>query len=171
MRKIKNLLVIAGLVVPIAFGMVSCGNTNETENVDEAAIIDETPAEIESASGKVIHMNNQMFKDKVADYVASPKTWIYKGDKPCIIDFYATWCGPCKRVAPIFDELAKEYDGKLTIYKVDTDKEQELAAVFGIQSIPSILFVPMEGQPQMYQGAFPKEQYEKLINEALKITK
>ncbi len=164
-------MVIAGLVVPIALGIVACGNTNETENVDEATIIVETPVEIESETGKVIHMNDEMFKDKVADYVTSPKIWIFKGDKPCIIDFYATWCGPCKRVAPIFDELAKEYDGKLTIYKVDTDKEQELAAVFGIQSIPSILFVPMEGQPQMYQGAFPKEQYEKLITEALKVTK
>lgn len=168
MKKLSNLLIIISLA-----GLFACGSTTDssTENITDATIVVESPVETESVSGKVIHMNDEMFKTNVADYEANPQTWIFKGDKPCIIDFYATWCAPCKRVAPIFDELAKEYDGKINIYKVDTDKEKQLASVFGIQSIPSILFVPMEGQPQMYQGAFPKEQYIKLIAEALKITK
>lgn len=89
------------------------------------------------------------------------------GDKPVIIDFYADWCGPCKMVAPVLEELSKEYDGKVQIYKVDTEAEQELAQVFGIRSIPSILFIPKEGKPQMTMGALPKESFVKAINEIL----
>src|SRR5690606_24505132 len=95
------------------------------------------------------------------------KEWKYEGDLPCIIDFYADWCGPCKMVAPILEQLATEYEGKIKIYKVDTEREQELAAAFGIRSIPSILFVPKEGQPQMAVGALPKPSLVKAINELL----
>lgn len=97
----------------------------------------------------------------------NPKEWKYEGDKPAIVDFYADWCGPCKMVAPILDELAKEYDGQIVIYKVDTEKEQELAGAFGIRSIPSILFIPMEGKPEMAQGAMPKASFKKAIDEFL----
>ncbi len=101
------------------------------------------------------------------DYESNPTEWKYKGDKPAIIDFYASWCGPCKMLAPVLDELAKEYDGKVYIYKVDTEVEEELSQVFGIRSIPTMLFVPMEGKPMMTQGALPKSEIEKMIKQRL----
>jgi thioredoxin len=112
------------------------------------------------------HLTKETFKQKVFDYEIN-KEWKFIGTSPCIIDFYADWCGPCKTVAPIMEELAEEYKGKVDIYKVDTEAEQELAAVFGIQSIPSILFVPLEGQPQMAMGALPKDSFVEIINEVL----
>ncbi|MCK5730589.1 MAG: thioredoxin [Draconibacterium sp.] len=113
-----------------------------------------------------VQLTNDSFKEKVFNYEVN-KEWKYEGDKPCIIDFYADWCGPCKQIAPVLEELAKEYDGKIIIYKVDTEKQKELASAFGIRSIPSLLFVPLSGQPQMSQGALPKEQFEKIINDVL----
>lgn len=118
-----------------------------------------------------IHLTKEEFLKKVVNYEENSKEWKYLGDKPCIIDFYADWCGPCKAVAPILEELAKEYDGKIYIYKIDTDAEQELAGAFGIRSIPSILFVPMEGKPQMSMGAMPKNQLVEAINEILLVKK
>jgi thioredoxin len=114
-----------------------------------------------------IHLTKAEFLQKVANYETSPNEWKYLGDKPCLIDFYADWCGPCKAVAPILEELAREYGDKIVIYKIDTDKEQELAAAFGIRSIPSLLFVPKTGKPQMAQGAMPKDQLKKAIDEIL----
>jgi len=118
----------------------------------------------------VQHLSTQDFKEKVFNYEAS-KEWKYEGDKPCLIDFYADWCQPCKTVAPILEELSKEYDGKLNVYKVDTEAEQELSAVFGIRSIPSLLFVPMDGQPQMAMGALPKDAFENAIKDVLGVEK
>ena len=108
------------------------------------------------------------FKQKVFNFTDN-KEWKFEGNKPCIIDFYADWCGPCKMVAPILEELAKEYDGKLDVYKVDTEKERELAGIFGIQSIPSLLFVPQEGQPQMAMGALPKETFKQAFKDVLNV--
>ena len=116
---------------------------------------------------KVQELTKAEFLKKVANYEASPDKWVYEGDKPCIVDFYATWCGPCKMVAPILEELAEEYAGKIDIYKVDTEKEEGLAASFGIRSIPSLLFCPMEGQPQMAKGAMGKADFKKAIDEVL----
>jgi thioredoxin len=107
----------------------------------------------------------ETFKEKVFDYTNNSE-WSYKGDKPAIIDFYADWCQPCKTVAPILEELDAEYDG-LEVYKINTEEQQELAATFGIQSIPSLLFVPAEGQPQMAMGALPKDVFKKAIKEVL----
>ena len=116
---------------------------------------------------KTIQLNKADFLTKVANYEASPEEWKYLGDKPAIIDFYADWCAPCRAIAPILEELAEEYSDKIYIYKVDTEKEQELAALFGIRSIPSLLFIPMNGNPQMAQGALPKSELKKAIDEIL----
>lgn len=112
------------------------------------------------------HLNKETFKQKVFNFETS-KEWKYIGKNPCIIDFYADWCGPCKMVAPILDELAEDYKGRVDIYKIDTEDQQEIAGLFGIRSIPSILFVPIEGQPQMSMGVIPKDSFVKLINEVL----
>lgn len=101
-------------------------------------------------------LTKEKFLEKVFNFEENSE-WKYEGDLPCIIDFYADWCGPCKMVAPVLEEIADEYDGKVHVYKVDTEKEKELAGAFGIQSIPSLLFVPKEGKPQMATGALPKE--------------
>ncbi|MDP4240302.1 MAG: thioredoxin [Bacteroidota bacterium] len=114
-----------------------------------------------------IHLTKAEFLSKVANFEKNPTEWKYLGDKPCIVDFYASWCGPCKMVAPILEDLAKEYDGQLYIYKVDVDAEQEIAAAYGIQSIPTIFFCPVTGTPQTAQGAMPKESFKKMINGVL----
>lgn len=112
------------------------------------------------------HLNKETFKEKVFNFEAS-KDWKFEGDKPGVIDFYADWCQPCKMVAPILEELAEEYKGKLNIYKVDTEDQQELAAMFGIRSIPSLLFIPLEGQPQMAMGALPKDSFKQAFKDVL----
>jgi thioredoxin 1 len=116
------------------------------------------------------HLTKETFLSKVFNYEQN-KEWKFEGEKPCMIDFYADWCGPCKMVAPVLEELSTEYEGKLNIYKVDTEKEQELASVFGIRSIPSILFVPKDGQPQMAMGALPKDTFEKAFKDVLGVEK
>ena len=116
------------------------------------------------------HLTKETFLSKVFNYEAN-KEWKFSGDKPCLIDFYADWCGPCKMVAPVLEELAEEYSGKLDIYKIDTEKEVELASVFGIRSIPSLLFVPREGQPQMAMGALPKETLIQALKDVLGVEK
>lgn len=112
-------------------------------------------------------MTRADFLKKVADYEKNPREWKYLGDKPAIVDFYATWCGPCRTISPILEELAKEYKDQIYIYKVDTDQEKELAAAMGIRSLPTLLFIPKDGQPQMGQGAMPKEDLKKAIEEIL----
>ena len=113
-----------------------------------------------------ILLSTEEFKKKVFDYTENTE-WKFAGDKPAIIDFYADWCGPCKMVAPILEELSKEYDGKIDIYKVDTEKEQELSAVFGIRSIPSMLFIPINDTPKMQAGALPKNALVEIIEKEL----
>jgi thioredoxin len=114
------------------------------------------------------HLTKETFKEKVFNY-EEKKEWEYAGDLPCMIDFYADWCMPCKMIAPVLDEISEEYKDKLHVYKINTEQEQELAAAFGIQSIPSLLFVPAEGQPQMAQGALPKESLEQAMKDVLNV--
>ncbi len=109
------------------------------------------------ANAQTKHITKAEFLKKVANYETNPNKWTYLGERPCLIDFYTTWCGPCKRLAPVLEELAVEYAGKIDIYKVDTEKERELAAAFGINTIPTLLFCPMGEKPQIRQGALPKE--------------
>lgn len=113
-----------------------------------------------------VNLTADKFREEIFDYTTQ-KEWQFKGQKPAIIDFYADWCGPCKMVAPLFEELSEEYAQDITIYKVDTEVEQELAAMFGIQSIPSILFIPMNKTPMMQKGALPKQSLKKVIEEEL----
>jgi thioredoxin len=114
------------------------------------------------------HLTKETFKEKVFDF-ENNKEWKFNGEKPSIIDFYADWCGPCKVVAPVLEELANEYGDKLDVYKVNTEDQKELAAMFGIQSIPSILFIPNEGKPQMATGALPKDTFKKAIKDVLNV--
>jgi thioredoxin len=121
---------------------------------------------METMVDNVVYLTTQQFKEKVFNYEIS-KEWKYEGKLPAIIDFYANWCGPCKMVAPILSEIAKDYAGKIIVYKVDTESEQELAAMFGITSIPTLLFVPTNGQPQAAMGALPRQTFDKAIEDIL----
>jgi thioredoxin len=121
----------------------------------------------EQKKGEVIVLNKADFLSKVFNYEKNPTQWMYEGDKPCIIDFYADWCGPCKRVAPVLVELAEQYKDDLIIYKINVDNEKELAMAFGIQSIPTLLFIPKTGTPQVSQGALSKEQFVEQIESFL----
>jgi thioredoxin len=118
------------------------------------------------AMAKVNYITTQQFKDSVFDYVHE-KEWKYKGNLPCVIDFYTTWCGPCKRLAPIMEELSEQYAGKVQFYKADTEQERELAYVFQISSIPQVLYIPKSGQPILLKGLYPKEEIIKIIDEHL----
>lgn len=146
--------------------LAACGGASEARSAQNENQQKEQQSKTTTVM-KPIHLTKAEFLKKVVDYEGNPTEWKYLGEKPAIIDFYASWCGPCKRVAPILDELAAEYGDKIDIYKIDTEQEQELAAAFGIRSIPTLLFVPMEGKPQMVQGAIGKADFEKIIQEVL----
>lgn len=118
-------------------------------------------------AGKVIRMDKQMFLDKVFDYTAGSTDWKYQGEKPAVIDFYATWCGPCRIVAAMLKSLAKEYKDQIVVYKVNTDKQKELSAAMGIQSLPTVIFIPMTGQPQIIVGAASKATFRRAVKEVL----
>jgi thioredoxin 1 len=121
---------------------------------------------METTINQVVHLTAKDFREKVFNYEKG-KEWKYEGNLPAIVDFYADWCQPCKMVAPVLEDLAAEYAGKIMVYKVNTENEQELASVFGIQSIPTLLFIPKEGQPQAAMGALPKQTFIKVINDVL----
>ena len=121
---------------------------------------------METAHQRVVHLTTQEFKEKVFNYELN-KEWKYAGELPAIIDFYADWCAPCRMVAPILEGLAQDYAGKIMVYKINTEEEHELASAFGISSIPTLLFVPKEGQPQAAMGALPRQSFEKAIQDIL----
>lgn len=139
-------------------GLAACanGSTNKKENNTK-----------KENTMKTIALTKADFLTKVANYETSTTEWKYLGDKPALIDFYASWCGPCKAIAPILEELAAEYGDSIYIYKVNTEEEQELAAAFGIRSIPTLLFIPRDGKPQIAQGALPKAQLKEAIDKVL----
>lgn len=146
----------------------SASNSKETNTIKKETNTNKTENNMASTTiKKTIDLTRDDFLKKVANIESNPEEWVYIGDKPAIIDFYADWCGPCKTIAPILEELAHEYEGEIVIYKVDTEAEQQLAAEFGIRSIPSILFVPMNEAPQMAQGALPKDAFKQAIDEVL----
>lgn len=151
-----------------------CNNQESPAENTQETLVSGDKNEMENASGdiKPVYLTAQSFKEKIWDYEKNPEQWVYNGELPCIIDFYADWCKPCKMVAPIMDDLADYYDGKVLIYKVNTDEQRELATVFQVRSIPSILFAPMDGKPAMQAGAMSKEDYIRIIDEyVLKVNK
>lgn len=165
-----------GLILFSALLMTSYGCNNLKGNQEENTIeVTKTNQASDKQSTELKaepeYLTYDTFIEKVWDFESNPQEWVYKGDVPCVIDFYADWCKPCKMVAPIMDDLALEYNGKVKIYKIDTDKEKRLAQVFQIRSIPSVLFSPVKGRPMMQAGALPKEQYKKIIEDELLITK
>ena len=134
------------LAAALLFGYNSSMANTENSNA-------ETQTESVSNEGEATQkLTKAKFLEKVWDYESSPQAWVFKGDKPALIDFYADWCGPCRKAAPILEEVAKEYKGKVAVYKVDTQVERELAAVFGVKGIPAFLYIPMEGKPTMTSG-------------------
>lgn len=163
----KRIITIAALVSALV--LASCGGGKSGSNAGGTPTKSEKQVETikTQTTMKPIALTKQDFLNKVMNFEQNPNEWKYLGDKPCVIDFYASWCGPCKMLAPILDELAEEYADSIYIYKVNTEEEQELSAAFNIRSIPTLLFVPMEGQPQMSQGALPKASLRKAIDEIL----
>ncbi len=158
MKRKKTNKFLLLLAIATLFGACNTSVKNKKENHSQQK---------QNKMTKTIQLTKADFLTKVANYEKNKTEWKYLGDKPCIIDFYADWCGPCKAVASILDELAEEYDGKIYIYKVNTEQEQELSMAFGIRSIPTLLFCPMDEEPQMAQGALPKNAFKNAIDEIL----
>lgn len=164
----KSFFLLTGI---LAVSLMSCqGQQNENiKSTDNSATQENVSL---TGSNKPVHINKAQFLELVMNYEENTENWMFEGDKPCVIDFYADWCAPCRITSPILDELAGKYAGKINIYKVDVDDEKELAAVFGIQSIPTFLFCPMDGQPTISSGiantpAATKELFIKQIEEIL----
>lgn len=174
MKKIVLSITAAALLT------LSCtnGSASSLENPDQKSttlnseVADKAGDDQSKGSGKPVYLTKQDFLEKVMNYEKNQTEWVYEGEIPALIDFYADWCGPCRQAAPVLEELAKEYEGRIHIYKVDTQKEQELASVFGIRSIPAFLFVPQNGKPTMSNGIAQtpeetKAMFKKMIDEIL----
>ena len=142
-------------LVPVLFAAVSCTNTNENTGQKNAV------------QTRTISLTGEEFLKKVLNYQADSLEWKYLGDKPAIVDFYANWCNPCKLIAPTLESLAHEYDGRIYIYKIDVDKERELAAGFGIKFLPALLFIPMEGEATVSYGVMTNAAFKKQIDSLL----
>lgn len=146
------------LFIPLFFAVLAfaaCGNTNKstTENTAEGEATEV------AATNAIAHLTKADFIAKVSDFESNPNEWTFKGNKPMLVDFYATWCPPCKQIAPILEELAKTYEGKIDFYKIDVDQEGELAQAYNIKSIPTLYFIPVEGEPEVILGAMSKEDF------------
>ena len=148
-----------------ALVFTSCGNgkSDKEENNEKGAVVSE-----KVVVAKPSALDEAGFRQKVFDY-ENEKAFKFLGDKPCIIDFYADWCAPCRRLSPILEEIAKEYDGKLNVYKINTDYNQNVSGYFNVTSIPAVLLCPMKGQPQMMVGLYPKQEYENAIHKVLSV--
>lgn len=170
---IKSKLFIASLALSTSLFACNQADANSaTSDPDKTKSTVEVPAGDDEKMDKPIKLTKADFLKKVMNYEENPSEWVYEGDKPALIDFWAEWCGPCKKAAPVLEELAKEYAGEIYIYKINTEEERELASVFGIRSIPAFLFIPMEGKPQMTSGIArteeeTKKMFKGIIDEVL----
>ena len=160
MEIMKKFIILSIAMLPLAF--IGCN----AENADRSGTKDTTQAV--ATTGTVVYLTNDSFKKLIFNYETN-KEWKFEGNRPALIDFYADWCAPCRQLSPIIEELAKEYSGKVDIFKVDTEKEKILAQNLGITSLPTLLFIPAEGIPQAAMGALPKESLVQAINEILLI--
>ncbi len=148
----KKIILMTALLMAGCMGITFAGNHQNAQD--------------EPQDGKVIQMTDSMFLTNIFDYL-NQKQWKYAGKKPAVVDFYATWCGPCRMVAPIMKKFAKEYEGQITVYKVNVDKEKALAGAMGITSLPTVVFFPMEGTPQIIQGAADKKSFQRAVEQVL----
>ena len=156
------------LALTLSITAFSCTNMKGNQENNTTGVVTESGS-LSDDNEKTApeYLTYDTFLEKVWNFEKNPQEWVYEGDIPCVIDFYADWCKPCKLVAPIMDEMAVTYKGKVKIYKINVDKEKKLASVFGIRSIPSVLFAPTKGQPVMQAGALPKDQYVDIIEKQL----
>ena len=158
MKSIKYILLFAAILLSGDCIYAESGKEKANESTTKSS---------DDLTGEIISLNKADFLKKIFNYEQNTEEWIYEGTTPCIIDFYADWCPPCKKVEPILKELAKEYKGKIIIYKINTDNERELASAFGIRNIPTYLFIPAKGDPQSTSGALPRESFVQIIDEFL----
>lgn len=159
----KSKLLIASVL--FSFGLLACNqaDANSGNNLPGSKENSKEITNEDVKTDKPIKLTKEEFIKKVMNFEKNQTEWVYEGDKPCLIDFWADWCGPCKKAAPVLEELAKEYAGDIYIYKINTDEERELAGLFGIRNIPAFLFVPMEGKPQMTSGIKRTHQETKIM--------
>lgn len=171
--KRPNMKRIFFILAAISVAVTSCSQTKDRNTTGQrnAAVVTGSTAKSANGksdgNGKVNYLTTDDFKTLIMDYKEHPQEWVYKGKRPAVVDFYATWCGPCKLMSPIVEEVAKSYNGEVNFYKVDVDKEKELASVFGIQSIPTFLFIPEKGTPTVQMGAMEKAEFEELVKSTI----
>lgn len=158
-----SFIILAALLLTVT-GCVDKG----AKPAPDAAVTEAESAARQPASGTVNQLTAAAFRKNIMDYAADSARWQYLGDRPAVIDFYATWCGPCRSMTPIVEEAAKRYAGDVVFYKVDIDEETELAQFFGIQSIPFFLFIPMQGTPSAQTGAMDAESFDRMVREIVK---
>ena len=168
MKRITSLL---AFFVVMAITATACNNANSgnDNNPNESKTTTVSNPSGEESDSKHEYLTKETFKEKIWDYETNSEEWVYEGTEPAIIDFYADWCKPCKMVAPILDEISKEYAGKIKVYKIDTQVQKELAAVFQVSSIPAFLYIPVDGKPQMDRGFKQKEAFEQVISDILMV--
>lgn len=165
--KTQHFILIAATWFSLSASCAGRANQKREKGATSAQVVNKQQTKGDKKM-KVTQLTAEMFKERIMDYSHNPEKWNYKGDRPAIIDFYATWCGPCKATAPVVEKIAEEYAGKIDVYKVDVDQQGELAGLFGVQSIPTLLFIPEKGAPVKSVGAMGYQQFKEAIQSVFK---